>query len=133
MRREYTKGWQFGSERFDIRIAPWEGTGFDPQRLVGCHVQYYEVNGAGYVNGPFGRGLIVIDGNGSEVEILVKARSLEGSNSDCWLDVNVANVDWPDHGNMDCRPFGPPKKVFAAASGVRRDLYNQDTGRVVGL
>jgi len=30
MRREYTEGWQFGGEEFDIRIAPWEGTGFDP-------------------------------------------------------------------------------------------------------
>ncbi len=137
MRMEYTEGWQFGGEDFDIRIAPWEGTGFDPQRLVGCHVHYYEVNGAGHVNGPFGRGLIVVDRNGSEVEILVKARSLEGSNSDCWLDVDVAKVDWPDplpdDGDMDCRPFTPPKKILAAASGVRRDLYNQDFGRVVGL
>ncbi len=137
MRREYTKGWQFGGEDFDIRIAPWEGTGFDPQRLVGCHVHYYEVNGAAHVNGPFGRGLIVIDRNGSEVVILVKTRSQEGSSSDCWLDVDVAKVDWPDplpdDGDMDCRPFIPPKKVLAAASGLRRDLYNQDFGRVVGL
>jgi len=87
--------------------------------------------------GPLAEDSLSLMGTGFQVEILVKARSSEGSNSDCWLDVDVANVDWPeplpDDENMDCRPFIPPKKILAAASGLRRDLYNQDFGRVVGL